>query len=100
MKPLVERELRPAKDRTSTNCEFQAAVVAFVGFTIGEGVNVLESTMRAVDAIGKALGGKIFNACIFGGELFVTLLYWLHEIIKYFQFESIKHFLYYYFFSV
>jgi hypothetical protein len=74
-KPLVERELRLSKDRTSTDGEFQATVVAFVGFTIGEGVYVLASAMRAIDTIGKALGGKMFNASIFGGELLVKLLY-------------------------
>jgi len=49
--------------------------MAFVGFTIGEGVYVLASTVWAVDTIGKALGGKIFNASIFRRELLVKLLY-------------------------
>jgi hypothetical protein len=73
--PFIERELRLSKDRPGADGEFQAAVVALVGFTIRECVGVLASTMRAVDAIGEALGGKIFNASIFRGELLVKLLY-------------------------
>jgi len=74
-KPLIERELGLSKDRPCSDGKFQAAIVALIGLVIRERIDVLTSAIRAVNAVCKASGGKIFNASIFGGEFFVKLLY-------------------------
>lgn len=74
-KPLVKRELGLSEDRPRSDGEFQAAIMALIGLVIRERIDVLTSAIRAVNAVCKASGGKIFNASILRGELLVKLLY-------------------------